>query len=59
MTTYEKNIVTAFQDLCKLNGGASPHEVTTELAKRGQLSELDTVIDIADQMKNLRGRGLL
>lgn len=60
MTSYEQNIVTAFKDLCKKNGdGASPHEVTQELADRGQLSPMDTVIDIADQMKSLRNRGLL
>jgi hypothetical protein len=59
MTPYEKHIVKAFEDLCKENGGASPHEVTQEMAKRGQLASLDTVIDVADLMKELRDKGLL
>lgn len=33
---------------------ASAAEVTDEMAKRGWLSELDTVIDIADIMKTIR-----
>lgn len=56
---YESKIITAFRDLCKANGGASPFEVMQELEKRSQLAELDSVIDIADLMKDLRGRGLL
>lgn len=60
MTEYEQKILSAFQDLCKANGdGASPHEVTQEMHRRGHLAEMDTVIDIEDQMKNLRSRGLL
>ena len=59
MTDYEQHIVTAFQDLCKKNGGASPAEVTHLMADRGQLSKLDTVIDVADLMRGLRDRGLL
>lgn len=60
MTPYEKKIVRAFRDLCeKQKNGASPAEVTTLLAERFELSELDTVIDIADIMKSLRDRGYL
>jgi hypothetical protein len=59
MTHYEQHIVTAFQDLCKKNGGASPAEVTHLMAERGQLATLDTVIDIVEIMRVLRDRGLL
>lgn len=59
MTEYEKKIVQAFKDLCDKQGGASPAEVTTLLQEREELGALDTVIDIADQMKELRNRGYL
>jgi hypothetical protein len=59
MTTYERNIVKVFEDLCKENGGASPHEVTQEMSKRGHLSSMDTVLDIESIMQELRDKGLL
>jgi len=59
MTDYEARIVSTFQELCKQNGGASPHEVTQLMAEREQLAQFDTVIDIADQMRALRSQGLL
>ena len=59
-TKYEGFIIKAFQDLCKKQkSGASPAEVTSLLAKRKQLTALDSVLDIADLMKDLRGRDLL
>ena len=62
MTEYETNIVRAFKDVCESNKGsespgASPAEVMNLLADRGQISKLDTVIDIADIMRGLRNRG--
>lgn len=59
MTEYEQRIVSTFKELCNKNGGASPAEVTELMSKRGQLSTLDTVIDIANLMKELRDKGLL
>lgn len=59
LTPYEVQIVAVFKDLCAKNGGASPHEVTQELHARGHLSAMDTVIDIADLMRELRDRGAL
>lgn len=59
MTPYEQEIVSTFKRLAKENGGASPHEVCEDIAKRGKLAELDTVIDVADLMKELRNRGHL
>lgn len=56
---YDQKIRTVFEHLCQKNGGASPAEVTEEMAKRGWLSSTDTVIDIADQMKELRSQGML
>jgi hypothetical protein len=59
---YDKKIIKAFKDASKANGpgeGASPTDVTTLLAERGELSPLDTVIDIADLMKELRDLGRL
>lgn len=58
-TPYEEKIIKTFRELCKKNGGASPHEVTELLAQREQLSPLDTVIDVADLMKELRSKGEL
>lgn len=58
--TYDDKICLVFRELCKRQGdGASPHEVTEEMSKRGWLSPMDTVIDIADLMKALRERGRL
>ena len=66
ISPYEQNVIQAFKDACAANKvkeggepGASPDEVTKLLHERGQLSELDTVIDIADIMKGLRNRGRL
>lgn len=59
MSNYEKAIVKAWSDLCELNGGASPHEVCERLSKQGELAPMDTVIDVADQMRELRDRGYL
>jgi hypothetical protein len=66
-TPYEEKIIKAFKDICansvtKENPkghGASPAEVVAELAERKELSDMDSVIDIADIMKDLRNRGLL
>ena len=58
-TLYEQKIIDTFKELCEKNGGASPAEVTHLMADRDQLSAVDTVIDIADQMKALRARGML
>ncbi|OHD23855.1 MAG: hypothetical protein A2Y38_17350 [Spirochaetes bacterium GWB1_59_5] len=60
MTEYEQKIVNAFRALCAEQGGAaSPHEVTERMAKRGELTSMDTVIDIEKLMKGLRNRGVL
>lgn len=56
---YEDKIRTVFKELAEKNDGASPTEVTDEMARRGWLSPLDTVIDIADLMKKLRDEGFL
>lgn len=57
--SYGQKISMVFRDLAVENGGASPAEVTDEMHRRGWLSKLDTVIDIADQMKDLRSKGIL
>jgi hypothetical protein len=64
LTGYERYIVEAFKALCEENKkkgieGASPDEVTKRMARRGELAALDTVLDIADIMKDLRGKGWL
>lgn len=59
LSLYDARIVQVFKDLCAKNGGASPAEVTHEMHSRGYLSDMDTVIDIADLMRGLRNRGLL
>ena len=64
MTEYESNIVQAFKDVCKTNKGsecpgASPAEVMNLIADRRQISRLDSIIDIADIMRELRNRGEL
>ncbi len=58
-TPYEKRVIRAFNDLCDQNGGASPVEVTELLVQRGQLSPMDTTLDIASIMRELRSRGFL
>lgn len=57
--TYDQKICQVFKDLCQKNGGASPAEVAQEMQARGWLSNMDSVIDIADLMRSLRDRGLL
>jgi hypothetical protein len=53
--TYDEKVITCFEYLSKKNSeGASPAEVTEEMANRGWLSPLDTVIDIKDIMQRLR-----
>jgi hypothetical protein len=49
----------AFEAVSKKNGGksASAAEVTEHMSNSGTLSELDSVIDIADQMKAMQVRG--
>jgi hypothetical protein len=59
-TDYEKKIIKAFQDVCaSTKEGASPHDVTKLLVERGELSEMDGVLDIVKIMRDLRKRGLL
>lgn len=59
MTSYERKIMDAFEAVSKKNGGkgASAHEVTEHMTNSGTISELDTVIDIADQMRAMKERG--
>jgi hypothetical protein len=57
---YSDRILACWNHLCSLQkDGASPAEVTNEMAKRGWLSPMDTVIDIADLMTDLRRQGRL
>lgn len=63
-TPYEDKILDAWEAVCETNAkcgikGASPAEVTAYMRKHNTIAELDTVIDIADQMRALRARGLL
>lgn len=59
MTNYERKIMDAFEAVSKANGGkgASADEVTKHMTNSGTISELDSVIDIADQMKAMKERG--
>jgi len=59
MTSYERKIMNAFEAVSKANNGkgASAFEVTQYMSENGTLSELDTVIDIADIMKTMGDRG--
>ncbi len=57
---YADKIIQCFRDLCdKQSDGASPDEVTKLMHERGWLAAADTVIDIADLMKDLRDTGRL
>jgi hypothetical protein len=49
----------AFEAVSKRNGGkgASAAEVTEHMTNSGTISELDSVIDIADLMKAMQTRG--
>ena len=52
---YDDKIIFCFKALCAKNGnGASPVEVTEEMANLGWLSSMDSVLDIADIMARLR-----
>lgn len=55
MMTYDDKVLEAFKAASDRNKGkgASAHEVTQEMLRRGTLAELDTVIDIADILKRL------
>lgn len=63
--SYDDRVCAAFRIACANNaadGGtasASPGEVLIELKKHGWLGELDSVIDVADTMRDLRERGRL
>jgi hypothetical protein len=59
MTSYERKIMDAFEAISKANGGkgASAHEVTQYMSEHKTISELDTVIDIADCMQAMKDRG--
>ena len=58
--TYNDKIRVCFKHLCEKNPkGASPAEVTTEMVRREWLSPMDTVLDIADLMRDLRNQGAL
>ncbi len=60
--SYEEKVMRAFRDASKINGpgqGASAAEVTELLFQRGELSRLDSCLDIADIMKKLRAEGRL
>ncbi len=56
--TYNEKILECF-DYCSFfkneGKGASATDVTEEMKKRGWLSDLDTVIDIANLMEDLLG----
>jgi hypothetical protein len=59
-TDYEKKIIQVFKEACEQNkGGVSPADVTKIMSERGELAMLDTVIDVAGIMRDLRKRGLL
>ena len=59
MTGYERKVMDAFEAVSKKNNGkgASAAEITEYMKNRGTLSELDSVIDIADVMKAMQVRG--
>lgn len=62
MTDYETKIQIAFLNVFAENQakgieGASAHEVTQEMVRAGTIASLDSVIDIADQMKDMASRG--
>lgn len=53
---YDDKIIMVFKYVCKKSqdGCASPVQVTNEMAKRGWLADLDSVIDIERIMRRLR-----
>lgn len=59
MTSYERKIMNAWEAVTKANGGkgANAAEVTAHMHNSGTLSEVDTTIDIADQMRAMKERG--
>lgn len=56
--SYDNKVLEAFKAACDRDpeGAASPADVVEEMQKRGTLSPMDTVIDIADIMKRLLGK---
>lgn len=61
ISTYDKKILEAFNAVSEQNGGkgASAAEVTAYMAENKTLAAMDSVIDIADCMKDLSDRGHL
>ena len=64
LTIYETNVCKAFRDACNQNKdsgspGASPAEVCSLLHERGQMPRMDSVIDLADTMRELSNSGAL
>lgn len=64
MTEYQKAILEAFFQVCEANKdkgleGASATEVCQQMHINESISPLDSVIDIADQMKEMAERGWL
>jgi len=64
ITEYQKAILEAFVQVCEENKkkgieGASATEVTQQMHKNESISPLDSVIDIADQMREMANRGWL
>lgn len=64
MTDYQKAILEAFLQVCDANkanniDGANATEVTQQMHRNESISPLDSVIDIADQMKEMASRGWL
>lgn len=55
--SYDDKVREAFEAVCARDpeGAANPSDVVAEMQKRGTLSPLDTVIDIADIMRRLLG----
>ena len=61
ISPYDQKILEAFNALNEANGGqgTSAAEVTQYMAEHKTLSALDSVIDIADLMRDLQARGHL
>ncbi len=65
LSAYQTKIIHAFKEVSKANHvkegvrGASAAEVVRYMSRHGMLAELDTVIDIADQLQELSHMGYL
>jgi len=61
ISPYDQKILEAFNALNETNGGqgASAAEVTQYMAEHKTLSAMDSVIDIADSMRDLQAKGHL